>query len=217
MDTKEEREQKAALSAQFGAGNLIFVKTKWTGLLAFQRTPEERYLDYFGSMVAPLESSGIAQEQFVVDCLAHPTDDGTKAKLRRTLKAMPGIATEVAQSIEMLSCGDFVELEFSDDEKKKLDAKWEFGWGGLIPEGHAPIVLATDEMAGMLVRIANDARANGDNDNGRKIRSAVLGLVRSPDQETVEALLAARPALLVPLWNRTKELVGVGIAEVGKG
>jgi hypothetical protein len=217
MTSEQDRALKERLKAELGEGNVIFASTKWTGVMAFRKPTEEQYLNYLGSLASPLESSGIAQEQFAIDCLAHPTEDAAKGKLRRVLKAMPNLAQDLARSIEALACGDYSELDLSAEEKLKLDKRWEFGWGGLTPTGKAPVVMATDEMAGTLTRIASDSRANGDNDNGRKIRAAVLALVRSPEQVTMEALLEERPALLMPLWYRAQELVGSGVAEVGKG
>ncbi|MGE5787460.1 MAG: hypothetical protein ACM3ZE_22895 [Myxococcales bacterium] len=217
MESAQVREQKKQILAERGDGNVVFACTKWVQLMAFRKPSEDEYLDYIGSVGAPLESTGVAQEQFAMDCLVYPTEPEAKAKVRRLLKAMPNLASDLAHSIEAMSSGDYDPLALDDAQKAELDAKWEFGWGGLTPSGYKPIIMATDEQSGTLVRVASDARLNGDKDNGRKIRSAVLSLVRNLPQEEVEGILGARPGLLMPLWYRAQELVGSGVAELGKG
>jgi hypothetical protein len=212
----QDKATKVRLKAEFGEGNVIFATVKRFGLMAFRKPTEEQYLDYSGSIGAPMESSMVACEQFAFDCMAHPVEAEAKAKARRLFKAMPLLASNTASAICAMSCGDYDPLELTDDEKKALDERWEFGWGGLKPAGLAPIVMATDQTAGTIARIAFDAQQNGDTDNGRKIRAAVLALTRSPDNTTMEGIISQRPALLRPLWYRAQELVGAGVAEVGK-
>ncbi len=212
----QDKAAKARLQAELGTGNVIFASVKRFGLMAFRKPTEEQYLDYSGSIGAPMESSMVACEQFAFDCMAYPVEPEAKAKARRLFKAMPLLASDTASAICSMSCGDYDPLDLPDDEKKALDTQWEFGWGGLHPAGLAPIVMATDETSGTIARIAFDAKQNGDTDNGRKIRAAVLALTRKPDRSTMEAILGERPALLMPLWYRAQELVGAGVAEVGK-
>lgn len=218
MVSEQERALKQRVLAEHGEGNVVFAHTKW-GFMAFRKPSEETYLDYLGAVGAPLESTGVAAEQFAIDCMVHPvdTDKEAVAKVRRLFKALPNLASDVAHAIEGVACGEYDELVFDAARRAELDAKWEFGWGGLQPKGLKPIILASDEMSGILIRVANDARMNGDKDNGRKIRSAVLAMVRDPSPDEVEVYFSERPALLMPLWYRAQELAGSGMVVLGKG
>lgn len=207
---------KAQLRAQYGEGNVSFAATKVTGLMAFRHPGEEEYLDFIGSVGAPQESSGVAREQFVDTCRVYPVEPAAIGKFRRALRAMPLLAGQLATVIEASAVGDFEDYKPGPEERNALDAKYEFGWDGIVPAGHPPIILASNETSGALVRVANDARENGDRDNGRKIRAAVLAMVRECDVSSVEALLGERPALLKVLWYRAQELAGLCVIELGK-
>lgn len=217
----DEKELRAKLIAERGEGNTVFASTKWTGLMAFRKTTEEEYLDHLGAVVSPHESAGVSVEQTSIGCMVYPVEKEEVAKVRRLFKAKPSIPGEIFAQIEALACGDFDELNLDKKADSaliaELDAKHEFGWGGLDIAGFGRVILATSETAGTLVRVASDARQRGDSDNGRKVRAAVLAMIKSHDVASVEALLADRPALLIPLWNVAREQAGLGTVELGKG
>lgn len=209
-----DKKLKADLTAIHGP--IAFAVAPRLGAVACSLPTEERYLAYVSAIGDPGESSGVAREQLVYELLVHPTDPVEKGRARKFLQAMPALAHALSQTVEVLSCGDYVEPEFLAEEVEKLDKRWEFGWKAIVPEGFLPIVLATDPTAGALARGVLDARERGDDDLGERMRTAVLAFVRSPEQAAVEELLSKRPALLMPLWLRCQQLAGVGAIELGK-
>jgi hypothetical protein len=211
-----DKEVKAQLLSQHGNGNVTFAVLKAIGLVAFRKPTEDEYLDLLGSVGAPQESSGIAREQFVETLRVHPTEPSLVSKFRVAIRSNPTIVEPLARLIEASAICDIDDFKPTPERRKELDQKWEFGWFGVVPAGHSPIIIASDETSGALVRVASDAKENGDRDNGRKIRSAVLSMVRECEQSSVEALLSEWPATLKLLWYRSQEQANDCILEVGK-
>jgi hypothetical protein len=115
-----------------------------------------------------------------------------------------------------MCAGKFEDYQATDEEAKKLDDAHEFGWDGIVPEGCAPIILATNETAGTVARATIDAAQEGNTKLASMIRAATLQFVRS-DKAIAEAIIEERPGLLIPLWIRCRSLTGDGVAELGKG
>lgn len=215
MNATEIKKLEAKLTQIHGP--VVVADVRRLGAIACKSPDEETFLELMNSVAFPGESSGVAREQFVMDVLVYPESAEEKGRVRRFLQAMPAVAQKVAIAVEALSCGDYVEPEVTPEQTKELDSKWEFGWDQLQPVGFATILLATDPTSGALARSVFDAREEGADDLGVKVRQAVLAFVRDPDRDTVETLLSQRPGLLMPLWVRCQKLAGVGSVELGKG
>jgi hypothetical protein len=198
-------------------GPVVVADVRRLGAIACKSPDEDTFLELMSSVSFPGESSGVAREQFIMDTLVYPDMPEEKARVRRFLQAMPAVVQKIAIAVEALSCGDYVEPEATPELAKELDAKWEFGWDRLQPVESGVILLATDPTSGALARSVFDAREEGADDLGVKVRQAVLAFVRDPDRDAVETLLSQRPGLLMPLWVRCQKLAGVGSVELGKG
>jgi hypothetical protein len=208
------------LIAKYGK-DIVYADVQRLGFIASTRPTTEAFNEYLSAVFSPHESSGVARESLVFGAMVYPDpkgkDDGSVAKAKRFLKAMPGLVSTMAVGLEAICTGDFAEYEPTDEEREKLDKEFEFGWVGLVPSGCKPIILATDEIAGSVVRRAIEASQQGHDKLSDIIRAAVIACVKKPDVSTVESLLDERPGLLIPLWVKTRDVTGAGNAEVGKG
>lgn len=198
-------------------GPVVVADVRRLGAIACKSADEETYLELLNSVAFPGESPGVAREQFVMDLLVYPESPEEKVRVRRFFQAMPAVVQRISTAVEALSCGDYIDPETPTEEECALDSKWEFGWCRIQPVGMSPILLATDPTSGAMARAVFDAREEGADDLGVKVRQAVLAFVRDPDRATVETLIADRPGLLMPLWSRCQKLAGVGSVELGKG
>lgn len=213
---KATRELRDKLRAEHGS-DVIFADVPRLGLIAAKKPSTSVFMDYLSSVWSPLESSGVAREQLVIDCLVHPKEQNAVAKTKRFLKAMPVLAMDISHGIEALSAGEYEEYTPDTATTEELDKKYEFGWGGIVPRGLSPIVLHSSETAGSLARGVIDAQQSGSLKSASVVRSAIMSFVEPGEVEVIEALLDERAGLMVPLWYRCQALAGMGVAELGKG
>lgn len=217
---KATRELRDSLRAKYGK-DIVYADVERLGFVAATRTPTEGFNEYLSAVFSPHESSGVAREALLCGSLVYPDpsnkEDPRLVKTKRFFKAMPSLVLQLALGIEAICTGDFTEYTPTEEERAKLDEEFEFGWVGLVPAGHAPIILSTDEISGSVVRRAIEASQQGNSKLADIIRAAVIACVKKPDTSMVETLLDERPGLLIPLWSSCRDVTGEGNAELGKG
>lgn len=210
------KELRAKLRKEHG-DKILTYEIPRLGLVAVRGAKHEEFLEFLTSVWSPHESTGKARELLISETLVYPTEPAEVAKVKRFLCAMPQLVADISRGVEGLSGLDFDDYKPTEEEAKELDNKHEFGWACVAIKDHGRITLATNETAGTVARSAIDAMQAGTLKSASVVQSAILAFVEESHQDRVDALMTEHPGLIVPLWIRCHELVGFGIAELGKG
>lgn len=211
----EQKELRAQIRAEHG--EVVFATLPRVGLIAVGKVTQKQYLPFADAVLSRGESTTTAKEQLVIDALRYPSNKGDRRKVRDVLRLMPGLAIQLSGAIEALTAGDFTDRPEIEPEKvAELDSKHDLGWKGISVDGIGTIILATNETAGSLARVAIDALREDQDGLAEKIQSAILAFVSEPSREVVETLLEDRSPLLFTLWRHCQELAGIGALELGK-
>lgn len=211
----EQKELRAQIRAEHG--EVVFATIPRVGLIAVGKVTKKQYFPFADAVLSRAESTTTAKEQLVIDSLRYPSDKGERRKVREVFRLMPGIAIQLTVAVEALTAGNFTDrLELEPERVAELDAQHDLGWKGISVDGIGTIILATNETAGSLARVAIDALREDQDGLAEKIQSAILAFVAEPSRETIETLLEDRPPLMFTLWRHCQELAGIGALELGK-
>jgi hypothetical protein len=219
-----EKATKAAIKQQHPEA--VFVTLPRVGLIALGAVSFDDYITYLSDSSSPSADRILVREQLVIDALIYPEAPDSKTKVRSVLRAMPMLLSSrlggddgdmLHELVEECSRRSEVKpLQLSAEEREKLEREHEFGIDGIWTAETGNIIVTTDESKSPFVRVVINEAQGARKDMGKKLVAAILASLVTPDRDSVEAVLHARPGLIAPLWSALANLTGSTEVEIAK-